>query len=58
MTEKQRTWTVEEVRKMLRVCDKTVRKLVKLGRLQKVPDCRAVRITDASLRALVGPSNG
>jgi hypothetical protein len=51
-------WTLDELEAVLRVCDKTVRKLIKLGRLTRVPDCRKILVTDASVRALLGASEG
>jgi excisionase family DNA binding protein len=53
-----KVWTLEEACKLFRVCDKTIRKWLKLGRLQRVPDCRKVLITDESVRALAGLSAG
>ena len=48
-----RVWTVEQLVKLFRVCDKTIRKWIKLGRLKRVPDCRKVLVTDDSVRALL-----
>jgi len=46
--------TLDEACQLFRVCDKTVRKWIKLGRLQRVPDCRKVLITSESVRLLAG----
>jgi excisionase family DNA binding protein len=54
----RKVWTLEEACKLFRVCDKTIRKWIKLGRLSRVPDCRKVRITDESVRALAGVGAG
>ena len=56
--EGQKVWNLEEVCKLFRVCDKTIKKWVKLGRLKRVPDCRKIRITDESVRALAGMNAG
>ena len=53
-----KVWTLEEACRFFRVCDKTIRKWIKLGRLKRVPDCRKVLVTDDSVRALAGVSAG
>jgi predicted site-specific integrase-resolvase len=53
-----KVWTLEELCKRFRVCDKTIRKWIKLGRLKRVPDCRKILITDESVRALAGMGAG
>ena len=54
----RKVWTVEELLKVFPVCDKTIRKWIKLGRLRRVPDCRKVLVTDESVRALAGMGAG
>lgn len=55
---RKKPWTLKEVVDFFMVCDKTIRKWIKLGRLQRIPDCRKVLVTDASVRALSGMSEG
>lgn len=53
-----RVWTLEELMSLFRVCDKTIRKWIDLGRLTRLPDCAKVRVTDESVQRLLKGGGG
>ena len=52
--EQLKVWTLEELMKLFHVCDKVVKKWIKLGRLTRVPNCRKILVTDESVRTFLG----